>query len=64
MTEKKKVVATLPAFAKIGDVGKRYSWELEALGRHDAEIVEVVAKTEADFIAGARDADAILPPGG
>ncbi|MEE8399584.1 MAG: C-terminal binding protein [Desulfobacterales bacterium] len=60
MTEKKKVVATLPAFAKIGDVGKRYSWEIEALGRLDVEIVEVVAKTEADFIAGARDADAII----
>lgn len=60
MTEKKKVVAQLPAFAKIGDVGKRYSWELEALDRVGAEIVEVVTKTDEDFIAGARDADAII----
>ncbi len=60
MTEKKKVVAQLPAFAKIGDVGQRYSWELEALGRIGAEIVEVVAKTDEDFIAGARDADAVI----
>lgn len=58
--KRKKVVATLPGFAKLGDVGKRYSWELEALGPIDAEIVEVAAKTDADFIDGAKDADALI----
>lgn len=60
MSEPKKVVAQLPGFAKLGEIGQRYSWELEALAPIGAEIIEVVAKTDADFIEGAKDADAVI----
>ena len=40
-----------------------YALEMEALGPVDAEIVEVPAATEDDFIAVARDADALLARG-
>ncbi|MCZ6874194.1 MAG: C-terminal binding protein [bacterium] len=40
-----------------------YKLEMEALAPIDAEIVEVVANTEADFINAARDADAIIVKG-
>ena len=40
-----------------------YTLEMEALATIGAEIVEVAAKTEAEFIAAARDADAIIVKG-
>lgn len=55
----KKVVAQLPRRAHRADVSERYALELEALGPI-AEIVEVQADTPAEFIAGARDADALI----
>ena len=55
-----KVVAQLPAFAKLGSVDQRYSWELEALAPLGAEIVEIAAATEDEFISAAHDADALI----
>lgn len=40
-----------------------YKLEMEALAPIDAEIVEVAARTETDFINAARDADAIIVKG-
>jgi D-3-phosphoglycerate dehydrogenase len=60
MAKKKKVVAQLPGFAKLGDIGKRYAWELEALEPIGAEIVEVAAKTDEEFIEAVSDADALI----
>lgn len=56
---KKKVVVQLPRAAQTQSTTERYSLELEALA-HIADIVEVPADTEAEFIAGARDADALI----
>ena len=58
-TRRKKVVIQLPRRAGIGDIASRYRWELESLDPI-AEIVEVNATTRTDFIAGARDADALI----
>ena len=55
-----KVVAQLPAQAQLGVVEQRYAWELESLGPLGADIVEVAAATEDDFIAAAHDADALI----
>ncbi len=55
----KKVVVQLPAVAEEAPVTERYSLELESLGSV-AEIVEVDAADAATFIAGARDADALI----
>jgi D-3-phosphoglycerate dehydrogenase / 2-oxoglutarate reductase len=44
-------------------VGSGYEPEMEALGPLGAEIVEVPAKTEDEFIAAARDADALYAKG-
>jgi len=60
MSKKKKVIILLPADAKIGDIATRYSWELEALDPIGSEVKEVVAKTDADIIREAGDADAII----
>ena len=60
MNAKKKVVAQLPGFAKTGVIAKRYALELEALEPIGAEIVEVIADTEDEFIEGAGDADAVI----
>lgn len=60
MNAKKKVVAQLPGFAKTGVVAERYAFELEALEPIGAEIVEVQAATEDEFIDGAKDADAVI----
>jgi len=57
---KKKVVMLLPADAETGDITTRYRWELEALGKIGATVTEVVAKTDADVIREAGDADAIV----
>jgi D-3-phosphoglycerate dehydrogenase / 2-oxoglutarate reductase len=54
---KKKVGIRLPKYAQT--VEQDWSWELEALAPI-ADIVEVHADTPAEFIAGVRDADALL----
>jgi len=59
MTQKKKVVAQLPETRREGDVTQRYALELEALAPI-AEIHEVVAENEGEYIKGAKDADAII----
>jgi D-3-phosphoglycerate dehydrogenase / 2-oxoglutarate reductase len=64
MSRKKKVVVLLPADAAQGNIAARYSWELEALGPIGAEIREVQARSDADVIRGAADADAIITPWG
>lgn len=56
---KKKIAVQLPAVAREVPIAERYSLELEALGEI-AEIVEVEATDSATFLAGARDADAII----
>jgi D-3-phosphoglycerate dehydrogenase len=59
VTMKKKVVVQLPRQANPDQLRLRYAVELESLDAI-AEIVEVDASTEAAFIEGARDADALL----
>ena len=56
---KRKVVIQLPRIAKAESVAERYALELEALAPL-AELVEVQADTAAEFIDGARDADALI----
>ena len=56
---KRKVVVQLPRIAKAESVEERYALELEALAPI-AELVEVQADTAAEFIDGARDADALI----
>ena len=56
---KRKVVVQLPRIAKAESVAQRYALELEALAPL-AELVEVQADTAAEFIDGARDADALI----
>jgi D-3-phosphoglycerate dehydrogenase len=55
-----KVVAQLPAQARLGDIEQRYAWELESLTPIGAEITEVAAATDEEFLAVARDADALI----
>ena len=43
--------------------GDSYDLEMEALGAIDAEVVEIEADTEDEFIAGAKDADALIASG-
>lgn len=59
MPAKKKVVVQLPETAKKTTIAKRYALELEALDPL-AEIVEVDGSTPEAFIAGAKDADALI----
>jgi D-3-phosphoglycerate dehydrogenase len=49
--------------ASFGVSGGGYKLEMEALGPLDAEIVEVRAATEDEFIDAARDADALIAKG-
>ena len=56
---KKKVVIQLPRIAPAKSIAQRYALELEALDPV-AEIVEVEAASVEDFVAVARDADAII----
>lgn len=56
---KKKVAVQLPAVAQEAPVEERYSLELEALAGI-AEIVEVDASSPEAFVAGVRDADALI----
>jgi len=60
MNRSSKVVVQLPAVAKEAPVTQRYALELEALSPLGAEIVEVDGSSEAAFIEGARDADALI----
>lgn len=56
---RKKVAVQLPAVAQEAPLQERYSLELEALGAI-ADIVEVDGTSPSAFIAGARDADALI----
>ena len=56
---KKKVLVQLPAVANEANVSEKYSLELEALDSL-ADLVAAESRSPADFIAAARDADAIL----
>lgn len=56
---KKKVAVQLPAVAKRVALEERYSLELESLD-DVAELVEVDGSSPDSFLAGARDADALL----
>jgi D-3-phosphoglycerate dehydrogenase len=58
-----KVVTQKPAGVTFDLAGGSYDLEMESLGPIDAEIVEIDAKTEDEFIAGARDADAVIARG-
>ncbi len=60
MSAMKKVVVQLPPAARDIPVQQRYALELEALDAAGAEIVEVAAGSEEQFIEGARDADALI----
>jgi D-3-phosphoglycerate dehydrogenase len=60
MSDSKKVVVQLPPVANEAPVSERYSLELEALAPIGAEIVEVAGGSEATFIEGAKDADALI----
>lgn len=60
MSGSKKVMVQLPAVANEAPVSERYALELEALAPIGAEIVEVQADSEDSFIAGAKDADALI----
>jgi D-3-phosphoglycerate dehydrogenase len=55
-----KVVAQLPAQAATGVISERYAWELESLAPIGADITEVAAATEEEFLAVAHDADALI----
>ena len=58
-----KIVTQQAAGTSFGVSGGGYKLEMEGLGICDAEIVEVAAKTEEEFIAAARDADALYAKG-
>jgi D-3-phosphoglycerate dehydrogenase len=58
-----KIVTQHAPGLSFGVSGEGYKLEMEALAALDAEIVEVQAKTEDEFIAAARDADALIAKG-
>src|SRR6266576_2551285 len=58
-----KIVTQHAATASFGVSGGGYKLEMEALGALDAEIVEVTGQSEDEFIAAARDADALIAKG-
>lgn len=58
-TNKKKVVAPLPAALRPGDVGTRYDRQLAILG-DIADVTEVQATSTEALIEGASDADALM----
>src|SRR5262245_10565246 len=58
-----KIVTQAAAGTSFGVSGGGYKLEMEGLGICDAEIIETAAKTEAEFIAAARDADALIAKG-
>ena len=58
-----KVVTQKPAGVTFDMAGGSYELEMVYLGPIDAEIVEVPAQTEEEFIEAARDADAVIARG-
>ena len=58
-----KIVTQHAPGVSFGVSGAGYKLEMEALAAIDAEIVEVQAKSEDEFIAAARDADALIAKG-
>jgi D-3-phosphoglycerate dehydrogenase / 2-oxoglutarate reductase len=58
-----KIVTQWAVGASFGVSGGGYKLEMEALATFDAEIVEVAATTEEEFIRAARDADALIAKG-
>jgi D-3-phosphoglycerate dehydrogenase len=58
-----KIVTQYSPGVSFGVSGEGYKLEMEALATLDAEIVEVQAASEEEFITAARDADAILAKG-
>ena len=58
-----KVVTQRPPGVTFDMAGGSYELEMESLAPIDAEIIEVPANTEAEFIDAARDADAIIARG-
>ena len=58
-----KIVTQQAAGTSFGVSGGGYKLEMEGLGNCDAEIIEVAAATEAEFIAAARSADALIAKG-
>lgn len=58
-----KVVTQRPAGVTFDMAGGSYELEMEALSRIDAEIVEIPATSEKEFIEAARDADALIARG-
>ncbi len=55
-----KVIAQKPPSGTVDGAGGDFRLEMEALGPVGAEVVEVAADTEAEFIEAVRDADAII----
>ncbi len=58
-----KFTVVTPAGVSYLGPGAGYELEMEALGPLGAEIVEVAAKTEEEFVKAARDADALYAKG-
>lgn len=58
-----KVMTQKPAGVTFDLAGGSYDLEMESLGPIGAEIVEIPAKTEAEFIKGAQNADALIARG-
>ena len=58
-----KVVAQKPAGVTFDLAGGSYELEMESLSSVDAEILEIAADTEDEFIEAARDADALIARG-
>jgi D-3-phosphoglycerate dehydrogenase len=58
-----KIVTQQAAGVSFGVSGEGYELEMEGLAPLEAEIVEVAARTEDEFIAAARDADALIAKG-
>jgi len=58
-----KIVTQQAAGTSFGVSGGGYKLEMEGLGGCDAEIFEVTATTEDEFIAAARSADALIAKG-
>ncbi len=58
-----KVVTQQPAGVTFDMAGGSYELEMESLASVGAEIVEIPAKTEEEFIEAAKDADALIARG-
>jgi D-3-phosphoglycerate dehydrogenase / 2-oxoglutarate reductase len=58
-----KFKVVTPAGASYSVPGTGYTYEMEALAPLDAEIVDIAAKTDEEFVKAARDADALYAKG-